>query len=378
MRFTGKIVAEDCFCTGSVSGLCIDGGTRDMRSHRITADAVVVLDVGGHVVEGVVLGRWLLVSDVTTVTENVAGFECSLDVLGVDDGATGGVDDPGTLLHPANLLGVDKALGTFVEGAVDGEDVELGKEFLEVFDADGAGLLLEGVIALVVVVGELGAVEGLQSLKDTRADTSRTEGTDNLAFEIVRLPRDLGDVPVTLKVLSVGGDKVSDENEDGHDNVLGDRGDVGAGDFVDRDVLLVGNVEIDVVRTDTCGDAALEVLGLLEDLGGQVGGVEGGSDDNLSILDVLAELGVGGVLVSGNDELVTLLLEPIGDAELVLDSAEQTGLLLAVLAGGVKDSDDLMERRRSKRASDCNSDECRVSFANMNRCAAIANAEYLP
>jgi hypothetical protein len=69
--------------------------------------------------------------------------------------------------------------------------------------------------------------------------------------------------------------------------------------------------------------------------------VEGRRDDDLGILDVLAELRVGRVLVGGDNKLVTLLLEPISDAELVLDGAEQTRLLLAVLAGGVKDSENL-------------------------------------
>lgn len=69
--------------------------------------------------------------------------------------------------------------------------------------------------------------------------------------------------------------------------------------------------------------------------------MEGGGDDDLGILDVLAELGVGAVLVGGDDEFVALLLEPVGDAKLVLDGAEQARLRVTVLAGGVEDSDDL-------------------------------------
>lgn len=129
--------------------------------------------------------------------------------------------------------------------------------------------------------------------------------------------------------------------------MLGDRDDVGAGDLVDGNVLLVGDIEVDVVGADTGGDAALEVLGRLEHLSGEVGRMEGGGDDDLGILDVLAELGVGRVLVGGDDELVALLLEPVSDAELVLDGTEQTGLRVTVLAGGVKDSDDLRWASRS-------------------------------
>ena len=116
--------------------------------------------------------------------------------------------------------------------------------------------------------------------------------------------------------------------------MLSDRDDVGTSDLVDRDVLLVSGVKVDVVGTNTSSDTALEILGLLDDFGGEVTRVEGGGDDDLGILDVLAKLGVGSILVSGDDELVT---------ELVLDGTEQTGLLFTVLAGSVEDGENLRE-----------------------------------
>ncbi len=96
-----------------------------------------------------------------------------------------------------------------------------------------------------------------------------------------------------------------------------------------------------MVGTDTGGDTALEVLGRLENLLSEVGGVEGGGDDDLGILDVLAELGVGTLLVSSYDKLVAVLLGPVSKAKLVLNGTEQARLFLTVLAGSVKDSDDL-------------------------------------
>ena len=81
----------------------------------------------------------------------------------------------------------------------------------------------------------------------------------------------------------VGGDKVADEEEDGHHDVLGDRDNVGARDLEDLDTVLDGRVEVDVVGADTSGDAKLEVLGLLHDLSGQVTGVEGSGDQDLSL-----------------------------------------------------------------------------------------------
>ena len=51
---------------------------------------------------------------------------------------------------------LDYALGGLVEGAVDGKDVELAEELLEVFDATGLDLLLggsrEGLVVVCVVL----------------------------------------------------------------------------------------------------------------------------------------------------------------------------------------------------------------------------------
>ena len=109
-------------------------------------------------------------------------------------------------------------------------------------------------------------------------------------------------MPVTALNHLVGGHKVADEQEHAHDDVLSNRGYVGAGDFEDFDTLLDGSIEIDVVGTDTSGDAKLQVLGLREgaasgtrscfggkvaysvkELTGEVSGVEGGGDDDVSL-----------------------------------------------------------------------------------------------
>ena len=52
----------------------------------------------------------------------------------------------------------------------------------------------EGV---VVVVEELLAVEGQETLQDAVADTARTDGADDLALEVVRGARNIRDLPVT-------------------------------------------------------------------------------------------------------------------------------------------------------------------------------------
>lgn len=264
----------------------------------------VAVAVGGtHVAPGVVGRSGLDVPDVTTVPGKVAGLESVDNSLAVADGATGSVDEPDTLLHLLDGVGVDEAASRLVERAVDGDDVAAREELVEGVDAlgrDSLGSLSGDVV--VVEPEELLAVEGLEALEDTVADTATADGTDDLALEVIGVTGDLGDVPLVVDDLLMGGDEVADEDEHGHDDVLGNRDDIGAGDLSDSDLALVGSVEVDVVGTDTGGDTELEVLGLVDQVGGEVAGVEGGGDEDLGVDNVLLELGVGALLVVGNDD----------------------------------------------------------------------------
>jgi len=61
------------------------------------------------------------------------------------------------------------------------------------------------------------------------------------------------------------------------------------------------------------------------------GNIRGG-DDDFGVGNVLVEDGVGALLVGSGDKLVTLVLKPLADTELVLSATEKTGLVLGVLA----------------------------------------------
>lgn len=50
-----------------------------------------------------------------------------------------------------------------------------------------------------------------------------------------------------------------------------------ARDLGDGDLVLVGSVQVDVITADAGGDGELEVLRLLDHLGGEVARVEGGA-----------------------------------------------------------------------------------------------------
>jgi hypothetical protein len=58
---------------------------------------------------------------------------------------------------------------------------------------------------------------------------------------------------------------------------------------------------------------------------------ERSGDDDFSVDELLVEGGVLALLVGGSHESVTLVLEPLADAELVLGGTEQLRLLLGVL-----------------------------------------------
>lgn len=65
--------------------------------------------------------------------------------------------------------------------------------------------------------------------------------------------------------------------------------------------------------------------------GGWRGDLRSG-DDDLGIDQFLVKGGVLGVLVVGGDESVTLALNPLSQAEFILDGTEKTGLLLSAFA----------------------------------------------
>lgn len=131
-----------------------------------------------------------------------------------------------------------------MEGAVEGDDVASSEELLEVLDTAGLdgslGLSRERLVVVcrysssVVVrqiskspvqltVEQLLAVEGKEPLEDTVTDTSSSNGSDNLALEVVGVLGDACDVPdLGVDGLGVCGHKVPHEEEDGHENVLSD------------------------------------------------------------------------------------------------------------------------------------------------------------
>ena len=337
LSLVGEVVFEDALGTVGVTGLGVEGGSGVVGNHTVSTSEGVL-----HGAPDVVLGCGLDVPDVTRVSRELTAGQSGGNGVLVANSATGGVDEPGTLLEVLEELGVDEAACTLVQGAVHGNNVALRNEALEVFDPASVDSL-GGVFGErgVVVVKEFLAVEGHETLQDTVTNTASTDGSDDLALQIECVAGDVRHLPVTTLDHLVSRDKVADEEEDAHDDVLSNGDDIGTGNLQDLNAVVDGSVEVDVVGTDTGGDTELQVLGLLHEVAGQVARVERSGDENLSIDDVLLEVAVGSFLAAGDNEFMTLRLQPISNAELVLGSAKEAGFLEGGFTTVVEDSKDL-------------------------------------
>ena len=107
-----------------------------MRHHAVPAPKGVL-----HVAPDVVLRRGLHVPHVAAVARELPALERLRDRVLVADRAARGVDDPGALLEVLEQLGVAEAARALVQGAVDGDDVALGDEVLQVLDTASSNLL---------------------------------------------------------------------------------------------------------------------------------------------------------------------------------------------------------------------------------------------
>lgn len=267
-----EVGVQDVLDTLGVPLLSIERSARHVR-HSGVAAAERALGVA----QGVVLGRGLGEPDVTTVAAQVAGADGFSDGILVDNGTTGGVDEPRSGLHFGNELLVEKTPGALVKRAVDGDNIALRHHLLKVLNAAGTNRLLDiSGEGLVVIVQQLPAVEWLEASQDALTDTANTNSTNNLALEVELVLGDGSNIPVARGDLVVRRDEIPNQGQDGHDDVLSNGDDVTASDLGDRDttVGLVGGVQVDVVGANSGSDGDLEVLRALQALGSEVAGVE--------------------------------------------------------------------------------------------------------
>ena len=182
-----------------------------------------------------------------------------------------------TLLHFGDELLVEETARLLVKWAVDGDNITLRQHILKILHASAAYLTLD-VFAkrLVVKIQQFFAIKGFQPPEDPLADPAHRHSTHDFVFKIILILRNASNVPFTCRYHLMSRDKVADEIEDGHDDVLCHGDDVGAGDLGDGDAAIgrVGGVEVDVVGADAGGDGEFEVFGFGEALRCEIAWVE--------------------------------------------------------------------------------------------------------
>jgi len=96
-----------------------------------------------------------------------------------------------------------------------------------------------------------------------------------------------------------------------------------------------------VIGAYTGCNAEFEVLGLLDEISGEVSWVERSSDKDIGSNDFLLEDAVWTLFAAADNELVALLFEPGRDAETVLSGTQEPGLFSCGLATVVENAQDL-------------------------------------
>lgn len=179
-----------------------------------------------------------------------------------------------------------------MERAVDCDNITLSQHLLQISNTSATNLRLNLWLKwLIIEVQQLLAVEWLQTSQDTLTNSSNSNSTNDLTLKIELVLGSGSNVPFSGLDLFMCGHEVTDENQDGHDDVLSDRYDVGSGNLCDGDTTigLVGSIEIDVVRSNTGCDGNLEVLGLGETFGSEVTWVETGKESLLASANLYIE-----------------------------------------------------------------------------------------
>ncbi len=225
-------------------------------------------DTVGRADEDVIGGGWLGVEDVGSVSADFAGLEGGGHVVGVDEFATGAVDDNNVVAHFSDFGGVDHVLGFLGEEAVEGDYVGVLEDFVHVGAALDAVLLTEGVVE-IGIEGDNFHAEGFGTDGNFFTDASEAEDADGFAHDFVAdglFPT--GDPLAILDGDGIGLDVLGDA-EDESKGVFGDGGVVDAGREENGDLLFGGVVDVNLVEADAVfGDRLKAGKGFVDDGGG--------------------------------------------------------------------------------------------------------------
>ena len=169
-----------------------------------------------------------------------------------------------------------------MQRTVDGDYITLSQHLFQVIYTSAANFFFNFRLErLVVKVQQLLTVKGLKSSQHALADTPDSNCAHDLVLEIVFVLRNGGNVPVSTRDLLMSWNKVANECENGHENMLCHGYDIGTSDFSDRDATIgfVPSIEVNVVGSNARSDGKFELFSFSESFGGQITWVEADSNN---------------------------------------------------------------------------------------------------
>ncbi len=236
---------------GSLANDALVGAGGDVRSD----------DGIGCLKERMIGGGGFNVEDVGTVASELASFEGFDDGFGLDQFAPAAVDEEGTGFELGEALVVDHLLGLRGQVGVEGDDIALAEEIGNLLNPLNSVGLGKFTGPINVVADDLHA-KGMGTDGDLATDATKPDDPDRLAGNLVS-----GDpLPEAL----AGPEDVIDEffleGKEEHEDVLGDRGVVDAGGEGNRDAVLGGGGNIDLIDADAVFGNVLQAgEGLFDD-----------------------------------------------------------------------------------------------------------------
>ena len=238
----------------------------------------------GRAEQDVGLGR-LLAEHVEARAGDVAGDQEVTHRQLVDQAAARAVDDAHALLGLHQVGAAEDVLGLLGERRVHGDEVGARQHLVErrLLDAE----LLGALVGQEGIVGDHAHLEADGALGDDRADVAATDQAQRLEAELGAHEAVL--LPLAGLGRGVGVGDLAGHGEHQGDGVLGGGDGVAVGRVHDHDAVRGGRLDVDIVDADAGAADDLQLLGLGQNLGGDLGGRADGQA--LVVADDGAQLG---------------------------------------------------------------------------------------
>ena len=164
-----------------------------MRNHSITTSECVL-----HSTPDMIARSGLDIPYITSISIQLSTLESSGNIILITNGTASSIDKPSAFLEVLEQISIDKSTGSFVQRAVDSDNVTLRDKFLEVGDFACSHCLGSCLWKrCIVIVKKLLAIKWDKTFKDTVTDAACADGTNDLAFKIKGIPGDFRYLPVS-------------------------------------------------------------------------------------------------------------------------------------------------------------------------------------